>query len=68
MRLIDQKQSAKRFVEHWQSTEGNEEREARSFLIEFLQDVLGIDNPTRVLDFERRVTEGSSCSCSSYTQ
>ncbi len=42
-------------MERWQQAEGNEDREARSFLIELLQDVLGIKDPTKVLDFERRV-------------
>ena len=51
----NQKQAAKKFVERWQQAEGNEDREARSFLIELLQDVLGIKDPTKVLDFERRV-------------
>ena len=49
----NQKQAAKKFVERWQQAEGNEDREARSFLIELLQDVLGIKDPTKVLDFER---------------
>lgn len=51
----NQKQTARKFVERWQQAEGNEDREARSFLIELLQDVLGIKDPTKVLDFERRV-------------
>lgn len=51
----NQKQAAKKFVERWQQAEGNEDREARSFLIELLHDVLGIKDPTKVLDFERRV-------------
>ena len=51
----NQKQAARKFVERWQQAEGNEDREARSFLIELLQDVLGIKDPTKVLDFERRV-------------
>ena len=52
---INQKQRAKAFIDRWKNAEGNEDREARSFLIEFLSDVLDIDNPTHVLDFERRV-------------
>lgn len=51
----NQKQTARKFVERWQQAEGNEDREARSFLIEFLSDALGIKEPTKVLDFERRV-------------
>ncbi|WP_165046345.1 DNA methyltransferase [Adlercreutzia sp. ZJ138] len=49
------KQAIRAFVERWKSAECNEDREARSFLIEFLGDVLGIENPTRIIDFERRV-------------
>jgi len=49
------KQAVKDFIERWQNAEGNEDREARSFLIEFLSDALGIKEPTKVLDFERRV-------------
>lgn len=53
--MANRKQTTEQFVKRWQKAEGNEDREARSFLIEFLTDVLGIDNPTRILDFERRV-------------
>ncbi len=53
--MINQKQAAKAFVERWKAEEGNEDRQARSFWIEFTQKVLGIDDPTYVLDFERKV-------------
>jgi len=49
------RQAAKKFVERWQAEECNEDRQARSFWIELAQDVLGISNPTHVLDFERKV-------------
>lgn len=52
---INQRQAAKRFVERWQAEEGNEDRQSRSFWIEFAQDLMGISNPTHVLDFERKV-------------
>lgn len=55
MDQIEKNRAIQDFVERWKTAEGNEDREARSFLIEFLTDVLGIENPTRVLDFERRV-------------
>lgn len=55
MTPAEQKAAAKAFVARWQAAEGNEDREARSYWIELLQDVLGIPNATRVLDFERRV-------------
>lgn len=52
---MDQKRAAKIFVERWQTEEGNEDRQSRSFWIEFAQDLMGISNPTHVLDFERKV-------------
>lgn len=55
MNPTEQKKAAKQFVERWKSAEGSEDREARSFWIELCQNVLGIANPTLVLDFERKV-------------
>ena len=55
MKQAQQKAAAKAFVKRWQEAEGNEEKEARSFWIELCSEVLGIANPTHVLDFERRV-------------
>ena len=55
MNQAQQKAAAKAFVKRWQAAEGNEEKEARSFWIELCSEVLGIANPTHVLDFERRV-------------
>ncbi len=52
---MDQKRAAKIFVERWQAEEGNEDRQSRSFWIELAQDLMGISNPTHVLDFERKV-------------
>ncbi|MDD5805762.1 MAG: N-6 DNA methylase [Eggerthellales bacterium] len=51
----EQKRNAKEFVKRWKAAEGNEEREARSFWIELVQECLGIPQATRVLDFERKV-------------
>ena len=51
----EQKTAAKKFVERWQATEGNEQRESNSFWIELCSQVLGIANPTQQLDFERKV-------------
>lgn len=50
-----QKANAKAFVARWQAAEGNEDREARSFWIQFAEELLGIPNATYALDFERRV-------------
>lgn len=55
MTSVGQKQAARKFVERWQAAEGNEQREANSFWIELCGEVLGISNPTHVLDFERKV-------------
>ena len=49
------KKAAEEFVERWKVKEGSEDREARSFWIELCGEVLGIANPTHVLDFERKV-------------
>lgn len=51
---INQKQAAKQFVERWKTEEGNEDRQSRSFWIELTNKVLGIDDPTHVLEFERK--------------
>ena len=55
MDLVTQKKKAKEFVKRWKAAEGNEQREANSFWTELCQEVLGIHNPTHVLDFERKV-------------
>ena len=44
MTLAEQRASAERFVERWKAAEGNEDREARSFWIELLHDVLGVSS------------------------
>lgn len=51
----EQVEASKDFRARWMKAEGNEEREARSFWIELFQQVLGVEQPTKVLDFERRV-------------
>ena len=43
------------FVERWKAAEGNELREANKFWVELFGEVLGVANPTHVLDFERKV-------------
>lgn len=48
------KRAVKSFVDRWQKAEGNEQREANSFWIELVE-MLGIKQPTRFLDFERKV-------------
>ena len=55
MNQSEQKKAARDFVARWKAAEGSEDREARSYWIELCQNVLGIANPTTVLDFERKV-------------
>ena len=55
MNPIEQKKAAKSFVAHWKETPCVEEEHSRSFWIELLSQVLGVENPTRVLEFERKV-------------
>jgi len=53
--MASSKKTAEEFVKRWKAKEGSEDREARSFWIELCGEVLGISNPTHVLDFERKV-------------
>ena len=55
MTPIEQKKAAKAFVGRWKAAEGNEQREANKFWIELFNEVLGVANPTHMLDFERKV-------------
>lgn len=51
----EQKRAAKYFVARWESLPCVEEEHSRSFWIELLQDVLGVQNATHALEFERKV-------------
>ena len=53
--MASSKKAAEDFVKRWKTKEGSEDREGRSFWIELCGEVLGIANPTYVLDFERKV-------------
>ena len=55
MNTIEQKHAAREFVKRWKAMPCVEEEHSRSFWIELLQDVLGVPNATRVLEFERKV-------------
>lgn len=52
---LNQKQAAKEFVERWKAEKGDEIKQSRSFWIELASKVLGINDPTYVLEFERKV-------------
>ena len=55
MNPAQQKANAKKFIERWQNELGNEEEQSRSFWIQLLEEVLGVQNATHVLQFERKV-------------
>lgn len=55
MTPAEQKHAAKEFVARWKALPCVEEEHSRSFWIELLQDVLGVQNTTHVLEFERKV-------------
>ncbi|MBR1829780.1 MAG: class I SAM-dependent DNA methyltransferase, partial [Atopobiaceae bacterium] len=55
MNATEQRKNARDFVKRWQQAEGNEQRESNKFWLELCSEVLGIPNPTHVLDFERKV-------------
>ena len=55
MDAAGQKRAAREFVKRWQNMPCVEEEHSRSFWIELAHDVLGIPDPTRVLEFERKV-------------
>lgn len=50
-----QQKAAKDFVAYWKAAEGNEKSESNPFWIQLFENVLGVPNPTRVLEFERKV-------------
>jgi type I restriction-modification system DNA methylase subunit len=54
MTQIEQTQQAKDFAEYWQD-KGDEKQETQRYWIELLQEVLGIENPSRYIEFEKRV-------------
>ena len=54
MTQIEQTQNAKDFFEYWQD-KGDEKQETQRYWIELLQNVLGIENPSRYIEFEKTV-------------
>lgn len=52
---VEQRQKIKQFVERWKALPCVEEEHSRSFWIEFVEQVLGIPNATRILEFEHKV-------------
>ena len=44
----------KNFIERWLNR-GDEKSDSQKFWIEFLHEVCGVDNPTELIEFEKRV-------------
>lgn len=54
MRPSEQKKQAKEFSRRWENR-GYEKGESESFWIDLLHNVMGIENPTQYIEYERRV-------------
>ena len=54
MTQIEQTQHAKEFAEYWQD-KGDEKQETQRYWIGLLQEVLGVQNAQKVIEFEKRV-------------
>ena len=54
MTQIEQTQQAKDFAEYWQD-KGDEKQETQRYWIELLQEILGVENPSRYIEFEKTV-------------
>ena len=58
-----QKQAAKAFAHEW-SGKGYEKGETQRFWLSLLHNVFGIDDPTKVMEFELRVMTMTNEKCS----
>ncbi len=54
MTQTEQTQNAKDFFEYWKD-KGDEKQETQRYWIELLQEVLGVENPSRYIEFEKTV-------------
>ena len=50
----EQREAARQFANKWKNG-GNEDQDGRTFWIELLQNVMGVDHPTEYVNFEKRV-------------
>ena len=50
----DRREAARQFCQRWVS-KGREDEDARSYWIEFLQNIIGMDNVTERVEFEKKV-------------
>ena len=54
MNDIEQREAARQFYYKWKGR-GREDEDARSYWIDFLQDILGVDHVTDRVEFEKKV-------------
>lgn len=54
MTQFEQEQAAKRFIEFWKE-KGDEKSDTQRFWISLLHDVFGVEDPTKFIEFEKRV-------------
>ena len=54
MTQAEQQKAAKEFAEYWKD-KGDEKQEAQRYWIGLLQEVLGVENPSRYIEFEKTV-------------
>ena len=54
MTQIEQQKKAKEFSEFWKD-KGDEKQESQRFWIDLLQNVFGVTNPAKYIEFEKRV-------------
>ena len=53
---IEKREAARQFCQRWSAPgKGKEDEDARSYWIEFLQNVIGMENATERIDFEKKV-------------
>lgn len=57
MTSAERRESVRQFINRWQGR-GNENQDARSYWIEIFTDILGIDNVTQRVEFEKPVYVG----------
>jgi type I restriction-modification system DNA methylase subunit len=50
----EKREAARQFINRWHGR-GNEDEDGRSYWIEFLSNVMGMENPTERVDFEKKV-------------
>lgn len=50
----EQREAARQFVNRWRG-KGNEDEDGRSYWLEFLGNVMGMENPTERVNFEKKV-------------